>query len=113
MESPLDPDKLRVLSLSLVFPNPSEPILGVFVRSRLAHVAAKSEIKVVAPVSLTDYGRMWVKGKRSEKAIPRSRQDGPLEVFHPRWVYPPGGGFLNPFFLFSALYGQLLPIRRR
>ena len=96
---------VRVLSLSTVFPRPAEENLGGFVRSRLQHVAKLLQVKVVAPVPVADYAaRTWEAAR-----IPASRQDEALEVFYPRWFYPPHGGFLNAWFLAA----RLLPYVRR
>jgi teichuronic acid biosynthesis glycosyltransferase TuaC len=99
---------MKILSLSCVFPNPSEPGLGPFVRSRLLRVADSAEVKVIAPVPLLDYSANAGKILRTD-AIPYQRQDDALDVFHPRWVYPPFGGAWNPFFLFARL---LQPVRQ-
>jgi teichuronic acid biosynthesis glycosyltransferase TuaC len=103
---------MKVLSLSCVFPNPSEPGLGPFVRSRLQRVAAFVEIKVIAPVPVFDYSRTeqkWI----GSRAIPLRRQDEALEVFHPRWLYPPlvAGG--NPLFLYGRLIASVRHLRKR
>jgi teichuronic acid biosynthesis glycosyltransferase TuaC len=99
---------LRILSLSSVFPNPDEPGLGVFVRSRLQHMAqAGAEIVVIAPVPVLDYSRVdWHKGQWGwigSRDIPENRSDGRLKVTHPRWFYPPFGGALNACFQFLQL----------
>ena len=45
----------KILALSTVFPNPSEPQLGIFLLHRCRHMAALSELKVVAPVPVICY----------------------------------------------------------
>jgi hypothetical protein len=54
---------LRILSLSCVYPNPNEPGLGLFVRSRLQHLSALAEVKVVAPIAFIRH-RRWPGDKR-------------------------------------------------
>jgi glycosyltransferase involved in cell wall biosynthesis len=107
-------DRLRILSLSLAFPNPVEPSLGTFVRSRLRHMIPLAEIKVMAPLAVLDYAAIWA-GTASGKAraIPRQRWDEELEVFHPRWLYPPGAGTLTTLFLLASLLPQIRHLRRR
>ena len=98
---------MRILSLSSVYPNPAEPGLGLFVRSRLQHMAASAEIKVIAPIPLVDYSNP--RGKLFQpRAFPVARQDGPIEVFHPRWLFPPNGTPLNALCQFA----RLLPLVR-
>jgi glycosyltransferase involved in cell wall biosynthesis len=98
-------NEVRVLSLSTVFPRPGEENFGVFVRSRLQHMAKLLPVKVVSPVPWID--RESLRQKKS--AIPSARQDGALEVFYPRWLYPPYGGYLNAW----AMAARLLPPLRR
>jgi teichuronic acid biosynthesis glycosyltransferase TuaC len=108
---------LRILSLSSVYPNPDEPGLGVFIKSRLQQMARLAEIKVVAPVPIIDYSRLrshrletaWIGGRR----IPRCRHDDSIEVHHVRWAYPPGGTVFNPICEFGSIYRTALGLRNR
>ena len=103
---------LRVLSLSTEFPNPAEPGKGLFVRSRLEAIASRSCLFVVAPIALLDYanpqGHLF-----ASLRIPRERDDGHMRVVHPRWLYPPYGGWANAFFLFARLLPTLARLRAR
>jgi len=101
--------KLRILSVSTVFPNPRETGLGLFVRARLERMAELADIVVVAPVARFDYSQ----APGGEGAIPRRRQEGRLKVMHPRWLYPPLAGAWNGVFLFLALAGLACRLRRR
>jgi teichuronic acid biosynthesis glycosyltransferase TuaC len=100
--------RLRLLSLSTVYPNSAEPGLGLFVRSRLQATAESAVVKVIAPIPAIDYshpkGRLF-----QSRTFPLSRWDGPIEVFHPRWVFPPNGTPLNVL----CLAGRLTPLLRR
>jgi glycosyltransferase involved in cell wall biosynthesis len=103
---------VRIVSISTVFPNPQEPGLGVFVRSRLLHVAKLDEMVIAAPVPAIDYSsprRRWFGAWR----VPARRLDGGVEVLHPRWLYPPGGTPLNVVCLFLRLALCLARLRRR
>lgn len=93
---------MNILSISTVFPNPSEENLGLFVRARLEGLAARASVRVLAPVPLVDYAR--IRASRGDRPVcPPCPREGRLEVFHPRWFYPPGGGVLNALFLFLRL----------
>ena len=98
-------EDVKVLSICTVFPNPVEEDLGLFVRNRLQHVAALLTVRVVAPVPVIDYAGV----RRRKGTFPAHRRDAALEVDHPRWLYPPCGSSVNPFFL----AGRLLPYLRR
>lgn len=102
---------MHVLSLSCVFPRPGLPNFGIFVRRRLEGLARRVDLRVIAPVGVLDYAHPegtplgnW--------GLPRGWSDGPLEVWYPRWLYPPGGGFLNPILLSSQLRRPLEALRR-
>ncbi|MBV8728925.1 MAG: glycosyltransferase [Acidobacteriia bacterium] len=99
---------MKILSLANVYPNPSEPGLGLFVRARLQQVATRASVKVIAPIPLLDYSNP--KGKLFRRRdFPLTRQDGSIEVFHPRWLFPPGGTPANVLGQFL----RLLPLVRR
>ena len=100
--------EVRVLSFSTNYPRPADKNRGLFVRSRLQHMAQLLPVKVVSPVALTDYA-----AHTRLKILPPARmQDQQLEVFYPRWVYPPYGGFLNAWFLAARMIPFLRKLRR-
>jgi glycosyltransferase involved in cell wall biosynthesis len=100
---------MKILSLSCVYPNPAEPLLGVFVRARLRRVAESAEVKVMAPVPVFDY---WSarNGKGMFYArVPARMEDGPIEVLYPRWIHLPFGAALHAILLCAEI---LIPVRR-
>jgi lipopolysaccharide exporter len=102
----------RVLSLSTEFPNPTEPGKGLFVRARLQAIASRASLFVVSPVALLDYANPERKLFAALR-IPRATTEGELPVLHPRWLYPPRGGWTNAFFLFARLLPMVTGVRRR
>jgi glycosyltransferase involved in cell wall biosynthesis len=66
-----------------------------------------AELKVVAPI-----GVFRQSGSAQRQAVPARRWDGPLEILHPRWLYPPGGTWLNPLFLAAQLFGSVARLRK-
>ncbi|WP_207479318.1 glycosyltransferase [Arenibaculum pallidiluteum] len=76
-----DAPRLRVLSLSTVFPNPGAPLHGLFVQERLRHLAAHADIRVVAPVARFPW--------RPHSTVTAERRAG-LPVAHPTFRYVPG-----------------------
>jgi teichuronic acid biosynthesis glycosyltransferase TuaC len=100
--------RLRVLSLTCLFPNEAEPRSGLFVQRRLHALSAKAAVLVAAPVALISYQRFprqWL----GSPGVPARSNDGEMEVIHPRWAYPPLGGAWNSIFLFLFL---VLPLAR-
>ena len=100
---------LRILSVSNVYPNARDLGYGVFVRARLQHMAEAADVRVIAPIPLVDYGRLWRGGSGR---IPARTLDGRVEVRHPRWFYPPGGGCWNALWLAVQLAGPVRRIRK-
>ncbi len=103
---------LRILSLSCVYPTPADPGHGLFIRRRLQEVAKLAEVRVVAPLPFLDYGNpegRWL----DMHGVERERQDGQVRVYHPRWFYPPLGGWTNAWWLNWNLGGWLERLRRR
>lgn len=105
------PFQVKILSLSSVYPNPAEPGLGLFVRSRLQSIAKYAEVKVIAPIPVLDYSHPEHQFLR-RREFPSRRQDGPVEVFHPRWIFPPYGTPLNVLFEFSRLLPLVVRLRK-
>jgi glycosyltransferase involved in cell wall biosynthesis len=77
------PDRrLRILTFTTLFPNPEEPARGIFVRNRLAAIAAHADVVVAAPVNA---GR----NPRVLRVPFRRRDDAGFEVLHPRFAVLP------------------------
>lgn len=103
----------RVLSVSSEFPNPSEPGKGLFVRARLEAIRSRAALLAIAPVAALDYANPERRLLASRQMV-RRRQEGAINVLHPRWLYPPYGGWTNAFFLFLRLLPMvaILHLRR-
>lgn len=80
----------RVLVFTTLFPNPAQPRLGVFVRDRVAAVAAHHPTRVVAPILVRSPTRRLDIG--SSSAVPAREQQGDLTVYHPRFTTLPALG---------------------
>ena len=82
---------MRILTYTSLFPNAAQPVLGVFIYQRMAHVAARGhEVLVVAPIP---YIPRWMpRSKRWDvyRHIPREEMNGRLRVYHPRYLLLPG-----------------------
>jgi len=94
----------RVLVFTTLFPNPAEPLHGVFVRHRVAAVARHYPTRVVAPI--LDRGGPW---GRNGRASAQERQ-GHLAVSHPRYTTVPLFGRCTDGLV---LYLQVLAHMRR
>jgi teichuronic acid biosynthesis glycosyltransferase TuaC len=72
--------RLRVLVFTTVFPNPMQPLHGIFVLERLRHAAEFADLHVVAPIP-------WYRMLRDPP--PRHEVAAGLTVWHPVFCYPP------------------------
>ena len=81
---------MRVLTFTSLFPNAVDPLLGIFIYQRAAHLARRpgNEVLVVAPIP---YFPSWLPRSRWHKMaqVPRNEQFGELTVYHPRYLLLP------------------------
>jgi teichuronic acid biosynthesis glycosyltransferase TuaC len=85
---------LRVLTLTSLYPSAARPRHGIFVETRLAHVAATGAIdsRVVAPVPWFPLDAPWC-GRYGELArTPREDRRGGIPVRYPRYFMLPAVG---------------------
>jgi teichuronic acid biosynthesis glycosyltransferase TuaC len=106
--------KLRILTFTHLFPNAEQPVWGVFVYQRVAHLAQRpgNEVTVVAPVP---YIPKWFPTKSWDKykGIPKEEIVGGLSVIHPRYPHVPRIAMpLHGFLLFLGCYRCVARIRR-
>ncbi len=67
----------------------------------------------MAPLAVLDYAAIWAGTSKKTLAVPTQRWDQELEVFHPRWLYPPGAGAVSGVFLLISLFPRIGRLRRR
>jgi len=96
------PERIKVLTISDIFPNPARPAFGIFVERSVHHLRADCDQTIVVPYRIfpptrifrslprparfLDAWRHWVREVRS---IPRKSNDDGMEIFFPRYTSPP------------------------
>ncbi len=96
---------MKVLVFTTVFPNPAQPVRGLFVYERVRHAARHAEVRVVAPMP-------WFH-RRERAATPRREVRGGLAVEHPTFFYVPFvGKYLDGLFLFLSALACVARLRR-
>src|SRR5439155_24469098 len=84
---------LRVLFLSRSYPNNVLKLLGLWVEGLVRHCAHFCECKVISPVpycpQLPGLGEEYSRFRR----VARRRSEGAVDVYHPRFLVPPGNRF--------------------
>jgi len=121
-------DRLHVLFLSELFPNPAWPAFGIFVEHQAYHLSPHCDVTVVAPVRVFPHLRLWKhvfapqrfwaewrKWRADLAQIPSQGEVNGMPVFYPRYTSPPRQGFhgLWGFFAYPCLRGQLMALHRR
>lgn len=97
---------IRAVSLCTLFPDPSRPQAGLFVRARLAALAKMVDLRIVAPERVFS-------PVAALRTVPSRVERDPawpdFGVARPRWFSLRGAGVLTP----AVLYFQILPLFRR
>lgn len=94
----------RVLVFTTVFPNPAQPLHGVFVVERLKRLARYADVRVVAPVPRSPWRR---------RTVPRRVELEGMAVSHPTFRYIRGVlKSLDGVFLFLSSLATVIWTRR-
>jgi len=83
-------ESLRVLVLSRAYPNNVTALQGLWVQRLVRQSARFCELKVVSPVAYCPPLPGIPENYSRFRRVVRRRWDGPVEVFHPRFVLGPG-----------------------
>jgi glycosyltransferase involved in cell wall biosynthesis len=105
---------MRILTFTHLFPNSLQPVWGVFIYQRIAHLAKRPgiEVTVVAPVP---YIPKWIPIRSWEKYkhIPKEEIIGGVSAIHPRYPHIPKIAMpLHGILLFLGCYRQVAKLHR-
>ena len=104
--------RLRVLSLSTLYPNAVNPNFGVFVERQMQAVAARGDVDLVMvnPVGLPPFPLSLLARYRALRGVHAVEQRGGVSVLRPRFTVLPGtGGRFNA----RSEAAAVLPLARR
>jgi teichuronic acid biosynthesis glycosyltransferase TuaC len=104
--------RLRVLSLSTLFPNPARQAFGGFVAAQMDAVARRGDVDLVMvnPIGLPPWPLAGREPYRTYTRCPERSALGALEIHHPRFVLIPLlGSDSNP----RRIVRAVLPLARR
>src|SRR5438477_4882870 len=85
--------RLRVLFLSRYFPNNVFKLLGLWVEGLVRHCAQLCECNVISPVPYCPPIPGLAEQYSRFREVPPQRSQGGVEVYHPKFVVPPGNRF--------------------
>ena len=102
---------MKLLVISLIFPNSEAPLKGIFVLRQLEALANTGvEIKVVAPVAATPWLLARLRKKwRKYRAVEKQKELNGITTYYPRYFRPPGR-FFRPYAgasMYFSLYSYL------
>lgn len=105
---------MRVLILTIWYPNDENPILGTFVHEQADALRSKGiEIKVVQPIPSTPFPLpLFKQSYKQLSLIPEREQYDGFEVYHPRYVTLPNHLFFERVgaWMYAAIREQILKI---
>ncbi len=102
---------MKVLVITNLFPNKSEPTRGVYNKQLVAELAGLCDLKVIAPLPWVPRGAIFLKSI-AHRDIPEKETIDGIEVFHPQYfMIPKFGRVMYGFYFFLSLYGKIKEVR--
>ncbi len=104
--------KVRVLSLSTLYPSDAAPGFGIFVERQMAAVArdGDADVVVINPIGLPPWPLSLHRRYRDLRGLPAEEMREGVRVLRPRYTLIPAvGGRFNP----GAIARAVLPLARR
>jgi teichuronic acid biosynthesis glycosyltransferase TuaC len=120
--------RIRVLTISDIYPNPARPALGIFVERSVHHLRSYCDETVVVPFRVFPPARIfrsplrpdrivdgWRHWRREINSIPSEAKDEWIEVYYPRYTSPPRQVLhgLWGFFAYAFVRSTLLRLHNR
>ncbi len=103
--------KLKVLTLTTLYPNKEQPVHAVFVKNRIVALSKLCNIKIVAPIPSSFILKLFSKKYRLFSKIPSYEISDSIEIFHPRYLVTPKiGRNLYGFMYFFSIIGFVLKL---
>lgn len=102
---------MRVCLVTTFYPNSALPRRAVFVRNLAVALQAHATMTIVAPVPFAP-PLPWVPRWKLLRSIPVRAADGPMQVFHPRFVAVPSLEVLNGLNYCLGVLGVLRALAR-
>jgi glycosyltransferase involved in cell wall biosynthesis len=104
---------MKIVSISSMFPNPAQPISGIFVQNRLSALAKLADLRVISPIPYFPLIERVIPRYKERSGIPKALLDGAYPIYYPRFLSIPM--FFKPLdgvFLFFSLLPMLVKLRR-
>lgn len=98
---------MKILALTSLYPNASQPRHGIFIETRLRKLKAlypDLQLEVLAPVPWFPLAGRFIASRKALTAVPSTEVRHGIRLYHPRYLAIPGlGMYSNPFFMLLSL----------
>jgi len=102
---------MKILSISRIYPNPFQPVLGIFVHRRLQAIAANGgDLQIIAPVPWMPPTSMIGDNFYKFTKIPLFEKNDGISVYHPRYIT---AAKFARFLTSNFMYLSLLPLIKK
>jgi glycosyltransferase involved in cell wall biosynthesis len=113
MNPHLNNTKLKVALITNLFPNPQEPIRGIFVFNLAKELKNKCTLTVVSPLPWCPAFLHRFKKYQKLALIPKEFEIEGIKVYSPKYLAIPKLGVIHPLFIFVSLFGTILNLRKK
>lgn len=98
---------MKILALTSLYPNASQPRHGIFIETRLRKLKAlypDLQLEVLAPVPWFPLAGRFIASRKALTTVPSTEVRHGIRLYHPRYLAIPGlGMYSNPFFMLLSL----------
>lgn len=105
--------KERILIVTNLFPNPQEPIRGIFIANLVKELQKKCNLIIVCPLPWFPRFFLFKKFEYYYKfaLIPNKSHFNESQVFYPKFFYIPGFTVIQPIMIFFAIIPLLFRLK--
>lgn len=103
---------MKILVITNLYPNPVDPLRGIFIGNMVKILRKKCEIKVISPLPWFPRNKFFIRFKKYYhfSQVPEESNITGVTVYYPKYLAIPKMGFLNPVFIFIAIFLKTLKI---
>jgi glycosyltransferase involved in cell wall biosynthesis len=98
---------MKILALTSLYPNASQPRHGIFIETRLRKLKAlypDLQLEVLAPIPWFPLAGRFIASRKALTTVPATEVRHGIRLYHPRYLAIPGlGMYSNPFFMLLSL----------
>lgn len=108
-------EKIRLLIITNLFPNPQDPLRGVFVAHMVERLRKRCDITVISP--LPWFPNILILNKLKQwqgfSLVPKEAVRNGMQVYYPKFFAVPKMGFLHSFFIFLSICSLVKSLKKQ